>query len=532
MAGYAGRPDVVTRRSACAWGVLAAAALGARPALAAAAPDVDRLARRAMAAFEVPGLAVAVVEDGRTVAARGYGLRKMGAREPADEATAFAIGSCSKAFTSAAIAILVDEGKLSWDDHVVDRLPGFRLYDSYAAAELTVRDLLSHRSGLGRTRGDLMLWPWTDLAGPQVVERLRYLKPATSFRAAHGYSNVMYVTAGELIRAVSGRSWAEFVDQRILTPLGMADSASLYTRLKSANRAYGHGRLDGPARGLGRTAPIGEPVLSEAIGPAGGVCASARDMAKWLTVQLGMGQIPGGERLWSEASARTMWRPISVIGGSALPQSNPTNTHFILYALGWNLQDYRGVPILFHAGGQPGAVAHVAIVPEKKLAVAVMANAEEDACAQAVVYGLLDHYLGALPLDWVATYKADGDAMAAETTAELAKVPRTPPSPTPIRPLEAYAGTYRDPWYGDVAITRAFDGLRIAFSHTPVLRGRLEPWSPDVFRTRFEDRGAEDAWVTFAFTPDGKVDQVRMKAVSPLADSSYDFGDLLLKPGG
>lgn len=519
-----------TRRGA----LLGAAAFAGSTALpwrasAALPADIDALCERARATFEVPGISVCIVENGQVVHARGYGVRKLGEPAPVDEATTFAIGSCSKAYTSAALAILVDEGKLSWDDRVGDRLPAFRMYDPYTSQQMTVKDLLTHRSGLGLGEGDLMFWPAANFTRAEVVERLKYLKPATSFRSAYAYDNVLYIAAGELVGAVSGQPWEDFVQSRIMDRLGMQDTAPLYSRLKTQDRAWGHGRIDGPIRGTGHMQPISSTAQSPTVGPAGGVCASARDMGRWMTAQLALGKLADGSRIWSEAQGKSMWRPVTLIGASALPQTNPGNTHFVMYALGWGLQDNRGVPILNHTGGLNGAVCRTTLVPERNLAFCILTNAEEEGCHQALGQMLLDHYLGGPVVDWIARSKEEDtkDKAAAIAQAKAAAPPAG--ARGPALPLAAYAGTYRDVWYGDVTVAQQGKGLSIAFGRSPGMKGRLEPFAFDTFKTVFEDPTIENAYVSFVISPEGKVEDARLKAVSPVADFSYDFQDLLLK---
>lgn len=526
---------ISTRRDTL-FGAAALAGAAALPRFARAAPppDVDALAAQAMAAFEVPGICVTIVEGDQVIHAKGYGVRKLGSPEPVDEATTFAIGSCTKAFTAAALAILVDDGKLSWDDRVGDRLPAFRMYDPYVSQQMTVKDLLTHRSGLGLGEGDLMFWPASNFTRAEVVQRLRYLKPATSFRASYAYDNVLYIAAGELVGAVAGQSWEDFVQARILTPLGMQDTACGDSRLKTADRAWGHGRIDGPIRGTGHMQALGPTAQTDLVNPAGGICASARDMGRWLSAQLAKGRLPDGKRIWSEAQAKTMWRPVTLIGGSALPQTNQSNTHFVMYCLGWSLTDAHGVPVLHHTGGLQGAVCQVTVIPEKNVAFSILTNAEEEACHGSLGQMLLDHYVGAPRKDWITQGKIDDAKQKADAIAQAGKASAARPAGArgPSLPLAGYAGTYRDAWYGDVIVAQSGKGLSIAFSRSPTLKGRLEPWAFDSFKTAFEDPAIENAYVSFQVSPEGTVEQATLKAISPVADFSYDYQDLLLKKVG
>lgn len=508
-------------------------------ALGAAPPaDLDARVQRAMQAhpqFRPPGLALAIVEDGRVAWARGYGVKQAGGRAAVDAHTIFPIGSCSKAFTAAALALLVDQGRLSWDDKVADKLPGFRLYDPYATAELTVRDLLVHRSGLGTGAGDLLVIGDSTITRRELIHQLRYLEPAHGFRERFAYDNVLYAVAGQLVEQVSGLAWEAFVEKRIFAPLGMKDSAvNSRSAVKARNRAQLHARLDGPMRGLGSLTTL-DPRKDDnaAIAPAGSIWSSAADIARWMQTQLGRGALPGGGRLFSERQSAEMWAPLVLHGDAyaAFPPLDPRKPGLSAYALGWNVEDYRGHKVIQHAGFVFGAKAMVLLVPERKLGIALMVNSEDGAPRLSLVYQLLDHYLGLSPIDWDARYRETVDLIVDGGLAALKKLPADPGSgPGPSLPLDRYAGVYRDAWYGTVTITQAGPGLRVQFERQPSMRGALEHVRYDTFRTRFDNRNIEDAYVTFALEPDGAIREARLRAVSPLADFSFDYHDLRLKP--
>lgn len=524
----------IGRRSALlGGGAFLGLAFAARSAAdAALPPGFDALVLKTMRSFDQPGLAVAVVEGGRTVLAKGYGVRKLGSPEPVDEATLFNIASNTKAFTAAALAILVDENKLAWDDPVIDRLPRFRMWDPYVTREMTVRDLLVHRSGLGLGAGDLLFWPRTDFTRAEVVERLRFIKPATSFRGAYAYDNVLYTVAGEVIGAVSGMSYERFVAERVLAPLGMTGSVPTESLLKDqSNRSWPHARIGGPVRGLGDMRPVERYPDNENHAPGGGIISNARDMAKWLSAQVERGALPGGGRLFSEAQARQMWRGQTIIRATGEPTPEPDEPNFVAYALGWTLQDYRGGVYVWHAGSTVGQTSLVAVIPEKKVGFAMLSNAEEGGVMRTLMNSLLDHYLGLPKVDWLADSQAVDARMRARASKDArAQAERPAGAGPPSLPLERYAGTYRDAWYGDIVIRKSGNGLTIDFTRSPPMKGALEPWSHDTFRTRFTDRDIEDAYLSFALNPDGSIDQVKLRAVSPMADFSYDYQDLLLKP--
>lgn len=512
--------------------------LAASSATAAPPTDIDAQVARALETFGVPGMSLAIVENDKTVLAKGYGLRKLGESARADEHTIFPIGSCTKAFTASALAILVDEGKLAWDDRVIDRLPGFRMYDAYTTSEMTIRDLLVHRSGLGLGAGDLLFFPPTTYTRKELIQQLRHIKPATSFRSGYAYDNVLYIVAGQVVEQVSGLTWEAFVEQRLLAPLAMKDALTQDRHvLDRKNRGWPHARFEGPLRGLGPVKPMtgdAERTLSQNAGPAGSINASASDMGEWLKVQLAQGALPDGKRLYSEASANEMWLPHVVMPQGKLPASlSLRKANFTAYALGWMVTDYRGHKIITHSGAVEGGLAAVVLIPETHTGIAVMINSEDGAARWAVFYRLLDHYLGLPPHDWLAAYKTAVDETNAKGLAEFKKQPAgmTKSGSSHSLPLHSYAGVYSDPWYGTVTIAPAGKkSLNIQFDRTPGMKGALEHVRHDTFRTRFTDRTIEDTYVTFALKPDGSIERIKMQAISPLADFSFDFHDLLFTP--
>ncbi|MBV9726581.1 MAG: beta-lactamase family protein, partial [Gammaproteobacteria bacterium] len=277
----------------------------------------------------VPGMAVAIVEGDRVTFAKGFGIQALGKPAPVDADTIFPTGSTGKAVTVAALAILVDQGKIGWDDRVIDHLPGFQMYDPWVTREMTIRDLLVHRSGLGLGEGDLLFVPRTNLTRAESVRRLRYMKPATSFRNGFAYDNVLYMVAGQLIESVSGETWEKFVAEHVLKPAGMLHSTSDEDqRFATVNRAQPHARMNGGLRGAGDQEQLDErDELGRNAAPAGGLAVSANDMARWLLIQLHGGSLPGGSgRLFSETAHAEMWRPVvpqPITGPAALRATQP-----------------------------------------------------------------------------------------------------------------------------------------------------------------------------------------------------------------
>ncbi len=489
--------------------------------------NLDAAVQRTMQTFNVPGIALAIVQDGQVLLAKGYGVRKLGDSTPVDSQTLFAIASNTKAFTATALGMLVEEGKVQWDAPVIRYLPAFRLADPYVTAEITIRDLLVHRSGLGLGAGDLLWWPPTDYTRDQIVRRLQFIPLAKSFRTTYAYDNVLYTVAGQVIEAVSGQSWEDFIRSRILTPGGMTHSLVRRSDILSAeNVATPHAEVDGVLR-------IVKPFVNDNVGAAGAIISCAEDMAQWMIVQLDSGKLAGGEPLFKPTTTRQLWGYITPLPLTVPPpELAPLKANFAGYALGFELRDYRGFKMVSHTGGLPGYVSRLAMIPEKRLGVVVLTNQESGYAFNALVYDVLDRFLAAPTFDWVSAFarrKAKSDS--AQTVEEQKATASRNTASKPSLDLPAYAGTYADAWYGDITITWEAEKLVMRFTHTPSLVADLEHWHYDTFVARWRDRELRaDAFVTFTLTPEGTIDSAKMKAVSSATDFSFDFQDLLLKP--
>jgi CubicO group peptidase (beta-lactamase class C family) len=500
--------------------------LWAQTAPITAPADLDAYVARVLQTFDVPGLSLAVVKDGKVVVAKGYGVKKLGDAATVDAQTLFGIASNTKVFTATALGLLVEEDKIGWDTPVITYLPWFRLSDPYVTREITVRDLLVHRSGLGLGAGDLLWWPASTYTRHEIARRLKDLPLATSFRSAYAYDNVLYLIAGEVIEAVSGQSWEDFVKTRILDKVGMKGSNVRHSDAAAGgNIAAPHASVDGKVR------PI-QPFDSNNTNPAGGINSNAEDMAKWMNVLLARGQLSDGSRLFSERTFRqltTFVTPMNI--GQLPPELSVLQPNFLGYALGLTVLDYRGHKTIMHTGGLPGYLSKVFWIPDANLGVSVLTNQESSAAFDSVVNRIADHYLGALVIDWPGIFRKLADRQQANL-AELEKKAAAARAGTrPSLALSRYAGTYSDTWYGDIVIELQNSVLTMRFTKTPALIGELEHWQYDTFIARWRDRELRaDAYVTFALNPDGTIDQVKMRAVSPATDFSFDFQDLLLKP--
>ncbi|MEP7380164.1 MAG: serine hydrolase [Gemmatimonadota bacterium] len=488
---------------------------------------VDSIVARALATFPTPGVAVTVIQDGQVVVAKGYGVKKLGTTDRVTPQTRFGIASNTKVFTATALGLLVEEGKLEWDAPVIRYLPQFAMYDPFVTREMTIRDLLVHRSGLGLGAGDLLWWPASTYDRREVMRRLRFIKPATSFRSAYAYDNVLYLVAGEVIETVSGMPWERFVEERILKRVGMTHSTTRHGDAAAAGDvATTHTLLEGHIAAIA-------PMTSDNTNPAGGINSGAEDMAKWLTVLLDSGRLGDGSRLYTPSTAREVQAPVTPIAVAPPPTwLAPLASDFRFYALGLNVSAFRGRKVLHHTGGLPGYLSSVAFIPSERAAVVVLTN-DESQTFLALTWSLLDRALGVTPaFDWIAGYDslrtAEAKASArASSSATAARDSMSRPSLT----LAKYAGHYEDAWYGDIDIVSENGGLVLRFSHSPQLTGDLVPWQHDTFLVRWRDRELRaDAYLTFMLTPDGAIDEAKIVPASPDVDFSYDFQDLLLRP--
>jgi CubicO group peptidase (beta-lactamase class C family) len=304
-------------------------------------------------------------------------------------------------------------------------------------------------------------------------------------------------------------------------------------RFANANRAWPHARMNGGLRGVGDQEVLDErDELGRNGAPAGGLTISANDMTRWLRIQLAGGKLPDSDaRLFSAESHEQMWTPqvLEPIGPrpEALAATRPM---FDAYALGWDVRDYKGAKLVWHGGAVFGFKTAVVLIPEKNVGFSIEINSEDGEIINGLMFELLDHYLGAPSNDWPAKFRAYKQELVQKGLAALKATKATPAKSGPSLPLERYAGTYTDPWYGDIEVAQVKGKLTIDFKSTPRMGGRLEHWQYDSFVTRFDDKSIEPAYVTFGLDADGKVERVTMKAESPLADFSYDYQDLLFTP--
>ncbi len=465
----------------------------------------DAYVTKSMNDWKVPGVAVGIVKNDSVIYAKGFGVRTIGRPEKVDERTLFAIASDTKAFTGILLAMLVDDGKIRWDTPVTTYLPWFRLADDYVTRELTVRDLLTHRSGLAR--GDLLWTGGMPYSREEVLRRVRYLRPSWSLRSHYGYSNLMYLAAGEVAAAVEHKEWDELARERIFVPLGMTSTNTSVTLLpKIQNVATPHANFDSAVRIVSYT-------NIDQAASAGAINSNIVDMTKWLRFQLDSGRV-GGKRLVSKRNfVETHLAQMPLRIDSAYRVFNPF-THVRSYAFGWNVQDYRGRELLAHAGNLSGMNAMVGLLPEERLGIVVLTNLEGNALRESLMYKVFDLFLGAPARDWsriALVEKASLDSIEAKDLRDKEAKRITGTHST--LPLEGYAGAYEDSLYGRAQV--AMENGHLVLGLAPKQIGDLQHWHFDTFKVVWRDH--RDGWnlVNFLIGPDGKVDSFRTDLGGP-----------------
>jgi CubicO group peptidase (beta-lactamase class C family) len=472
------------------------------PAQAPPLSGLDAWIESAMRDWEVPGLAVAVVRNDSIILLRGYGVTRLGGEERVDGHTLFAVASTTKAMTTAALGMLVDEGRIDWDDPVSRHLPAFQLHDPYVTRELTVRDLVTHRSGVARSDE---LWLAAPFDRDEVLRRARHVSRASGFRTEYGYNNIMFIAAGELVAAVSGTSWDDFLQQRLFTPLGMTRTSTRTAAVGAApNVAASHVRADGRVVAVPRRD-------YDNIGGAGAAFSSAHDMAQWMRLHLNGGEI-NGTRLLSAAVMSELHTPQVVIRGDTVSARMFPDTHFRAYGLGCFLQDYHGRKVVHHSGSLNFMRTQVMMVPSERIGVVAMANLSSSTLQLAVAYRAIDALLGLQPRDWSAEYlelaqRAEERSAVQAREAEAERVQGTQPS----LGLAQYAGTYDSSSHGEIGLVLE-DG-RLVLRYSPDYIADVEHWHYDTFRAHWRNTGYGRAFLTFALDARGRVQTLRVDGI-------------------
>ncbi|KIA83777.1 beta-lactamase [Kaistella solincola] len=486
---------------------------------------LDELIQNTLKTFDVPGISVGVVKDGKVIYSKGFGVRSLTSKEKMTDETLVGIASNSKGFTGTALAILADEGKLNFDDKVTKYIPEFQMYDPYVTQNVTIKDLITHRAGLGLGQGDLMFFPeGGSLSVNDIIHNVRYLKPENPFRTTLDYNNIMFIVAGEVIHRVSGLSWAEFIEQRILKPVGMTSSFGSYNRAKASNVSNiieAHAPVDGKAIAVPHD-------WNETANAAGGIISNVKDMTTWAEFLMNGFTTKDGKKLVSDKQIQQLWN-LQISTPVAL--KNPYDSNFGGYGLGWFLTDVKGHKQVYHTGGLIGTVTQFTLIPDMKLGIVVLTNQQSGAAFSTITNTIKDSYLSMPEKDWLKTY---GDRMAkvnadyAKDKKEIfAKSENFKKDKNCQIKNDQITGTYNDPWFGDVTISQDGKNLRFASKNSPRLKGELLPYSPNVMIVKWDDRSYDaDAFVNFDLDENGKATGMKLKPISDVTDFSFDFEDL------
>jgi CubicO group peptidase (beta-lactamase class C family) len=487
--------------------------------------QIDSLVNKSMSLMPLAGIAVVVVKDGKVVHMKGYGVTSIKTKAKVDENTLFSIASNTKAFTTMALAMLVDENKLKWHDKVVDYIPEFKMYDPYVTANFNIQDLVTHRSGLGLGAGDLMFIPdGNNFTIKDVLKSFQYQKPVSAFRTKYDYDNLLYEVAGEVVTRASGMAYGDFIETKIMRPLGMEKSASTSKRIKDkTNVAMPHSAYSD------QLTEITPYVENETLGAAGGIYASVNDLSKWILLHLNGARYGDNLKLTmvSAQNHSEMWRPHTFVGYNPKPAAAVKN-HFNAYGLGWFISDLNGYMAYSHTGGMPGMLSKTTLIPELNLGVVVLTNTEPGGSAyQTISTSIIDSYIGA-KIDRVGQMnealkkrqnKGDSVTMAVWNAVKKAKV-------TNVN-LQNFTGTYHDNWFGDAVVTLKDGNLWFTCVRSPKLSGKISYYKGNTFAIKWDYQDMEcDAFATFSLDEEGNANAIRLKGISPNIDFSFDFQDL------
>lgn len=489
--------------------------------------QIDSLVQKTMTTFNVPGMAVAVLKDGKMYHKNTYGISSVKTNAPVNENTLFGVASNTKAFTAAALGQLVDQKKIKWDTKVNDIIPEFKLYDPYVTSEFTIRDLLTHRSGLGLGAGDLMVFPATNTTTmEEMIHNMRYLKPVSSFRSKYDYDNLLYIIAGEIVARVSNISYDDYITNHFFKPLGMTRSLLSMAEIDADNnRIDGHSPVDGKLLTTGYT-------FTQIATPAAGIYASINDMGKWVQALLDEGKYGSQlqDSIFSKATYHELLTPQTLVRSG----KGHYNTHFTAYGLGFFLSDVNGYFQATHTGGLLGIVSQVVFLPELELGIIVLTNQESGAAFNAISNSIKDGYFAIKGQDRIKEYndrrlesERKADSIVAAVDRDIAaqlKNKKTLPNPAD------YVGTYNDSWFGDVIVSHQNKNLHFKASKLSDLTGTMSFYKGTTYAVRWNDPSLKaDAFVTFSLDIEGKANGFTMSPISPLTDFSYNYQDLDFK---
>lgn len=434
--------------------------------------NIDAYLEKTMSDWQIPGLSIAVVKDDRVIYTKGYGVRETGKSERVDEQTLFPVGSITKSFTAAGVGLLVDEKKMAWDDAVTKHLPDFQLYDQNLTGQVTIRDLLAHRTGLPRANGSLL----SSYNRSETMRRMRFLKPIAGLRSAFTYNNQMYLTVGFAIEKAAQTSWDDFVKQRLFAPLKMTVSNTSIAALKNQkNAAVPHAVIQDKVQVL----PYDD---KDSIAPAGAINSNAAELANWVRIFLNNGKFEG-KQILSPTAVRIMHGQQTVIPVGSVSQKLFPSTHLQGYGMGWFVRDYRGRKVVEHGGNVDGMTAQIGMLPEENLGIVILSNINNSPAPQAIMYRVFDSFLGDADkqMDLSNEYlkmTAEGKAQTQAQEKEFAA--KRQASLKPTLPLESFVGTYANELYGSAQVSNRNGKLYLKFNEDS--QGELEHWEKDTFR--------------------------------------------------
>lgn len=446
--------------------------------------ELDKYFAKMVEDWDLPSASIGIVKDGELIFTGNYGVLEVGKEGMPNEETLYAIASNSKAFTSAIIGMLVQENKLNWDDKVKKHLPYFAMYDPWVSEHLTIRDMLSHRVGLGTFSGD-NIWYKSELSSKEIIERIQYVPQAFEFRAGYGYSNLMYITAGELIQSITGKSWGENVQERILDPLGMSRTISSLNDLdKKGNYATPHARKDDK----NYTIPW---VNWENVASTGGLISSVEDLSKWMIFNLNHG-IHQNDTLLTAQTRNMVWTPHTNFTVDHT-SGNSFDRHFSGYGLGWGLSDYHGRLRVGHTGGYDGFITAITLIPDENLGIVVLTNGVKSPIMAATYYAI-DKFLGVEEKDWSKIYLESSNRRAEADTRISDRKAKRELNTTPSVPVDGIVGKYMSDLAGEITISQNNDEISLQFQDSPLLSAKLTHWHHDVWQIHWDH---PQAWFSF-----------------------------------
>lgn len=489
--------------------------------------ELDKLIQETLTTFDVPGISVGIFKDGKAVYAKGHGVRSLTNKKEMNDETLVGVASNSKGFTCFALAMLVDAGKLNWDDPVRKHIPEFQLHDAWVTEHFTVRDLVTHRSGLGLGAGDLMFFPeGSDFDVNDVINNVKYLEPESSFRSEFRYNNNMFIIAGEVLKRLSGLSWEDFIETKIMKPVGMTSSKASYNRVTDKSNI-----IDAHTMAEGKLIQIPHD-WSETANPAGGIVSNVPDMLTWAEFLMNDAVTLNGERLLSKKQFHELWQlqtPLRV------RPNDSYNSNFKGYGLGWFVADVKGGhKQVYHTGGLLGTVTQFTMIPDLDLGIVVLTNQMNGSAFSTITNTIKDSYLGYENRNWLKKYGARNtdyikynDSIKAEVYTKIEKAKKLKNLPKP----EQIVSAYTDDWFGDIIISHDVkNGYTIKSIRSSRLFGELLPLNATTFVAKWSDRSYDaDVFVQFAFNENGEAVSATMKYIAPITDFSFDFHDLELK---